>query len=64
MIITTNMKNIPDYSHQRMGHRQFEINLGRLSLQLWKTAKYCLCGNRKCKKYKKTEDFSKNLAQT
>lgn len=55
----TRMKE-SDYHHQRMAHRQFEFNIGRLSFQLWKTAKYCLCGRRKCKKFKKQEAFWKS----
>ena len=54
MIYTINIKT-PDYSHQRIGHIDFEFNIGRLSFQIWRTYKYCLCGNKKCKKYKKIE---------
>ena len=60
MITFTSTVKIPDYNHQRMAHMDFEFKVGRLSFQIWRTYKYCLCGKKSCKKYKKWEKFSVN----
>lgn len=48
-------KHLPKKIHGRVGRRLFQWVIGRLRLELWEVNRYCVCGNKKCIKWKKLE---------